>query len=231
MRLNIKLRVLIVVIVTALLLVGGTIVFFSYHLYIPLNQQIKTMINIDYYDGNHYLCSNASKLYEIEICGYESHSEKSRSTDYIIEFDENNITYKAIIEYPGTPQKQYYSFPRLTKGEKYILITDRDLRTPNSRLRKSEGWYLFLLQEIDSIEYAYPCIIDLSMVSLSVISENIPFKYVYESQIYDSWDDADVCALFERTGQKNPEFQYKLRADDLRNNYQRILYQGGRSDK
>ena len=231
MKLSKKLRILIIVTVSVLLIAGGVMSFFAFHFYIPLDRQIRKMIYIDYYDGNHYLCPDSSGLYEIEICGYEGCSEDQRSTDYSFRFEEDNITYKAVIEYPGTPQKQYYSFPRLSKGEKFILITGVDLRKPGRRLAKSEGYYLFLLQEIDGVEYAYPCIIDLSMVSLTLAGDQIPFKYVYESRIYDSWDDADVCDLLEKNGQKNPEYQYKLRADDLRSNYRNILYQGRRSVK
>ena len=71
MKLSKKLRILIIVTVSVLLIAGGVMSFFAFHFYIPLDRQIRKMIYIDYYDGNHYLCPDSSGLYEIEICGYE----------------------------------------------------------------------------------------------------------------------------------------------------------------
>lgn len=188
--------------------------------------QIKKLVFVDYYSGNHFICSASSKLYEIKITEYISHDDIKRSTTYNFSYVNSSGTKEySLLEYPGTPQLQYYGFPRLRSGKTYILITSMEPLN-NKTIKLSYGYNLFYLQTIDSTTYAYPYIYDSSMIPLSVISENIPFKYKSESTIYDSWSDADVCDWLDKYNHKNPEYQYKLLADDLIDKYRRLLYQG-----
>lgn len=200
----------------------GYMITLHFNLYIDPSLHIKKMVFSDYYQGNHFILGSSAKLYEISITEYQTKDDRSRSSRYGFTSIIEGMSIEAYIDYPGTPQRQYYGFPRLSSGEKYILITSQELSSKKT-ISLVSGYYLFLIQNIDGVEYAYPCVYDTSMIPLSIISDSENFKYVSESQIYDSWYDADVCDYLKKYSHSNPEFSYKLLADDLRQKYHLLL--------
>lgn len=205
-----------------LIIIIGYIVFAHFNLHIPPSQQVKQLVYSDYYSGNHFVLNSSSKLYEITIEDFLSSDKVSRSSIYSFSCVIDGKHLKASLEYPGTPKRQYYGFPRLSHNEKYILITSQEISSAKN-ITLASAYYLFLIQVIDGIEYAYPCIYDASMIPLSIISSSKDFKYIRESRIYDSHNDADVCDYLKKHSQTNPEWSYKLLADDLRNHYHLLL--------
>lgn len=156
-------------------------------------------------------------LYEITIDGYVSHDDHALCTVYRYTTEVNGEKVQATLTYPGTPKRQFYGFPRLRKGKTYILITGDENVAKGKQVKLP--YYLFYVQSIDGTDYAYPLVCDTSMVSLTTLGACENFRYVDESQVYDTWYDGDVCDYLGISGRTNPEWSYKISVEALRNHY------------
>jgi len=217
-----KKRVILCVIsILAVLICAGS-VFFSLHLWIPRSLQLQKLVQHDVFYGGYMQLSAGAKLYDItDIVFYESDTLRQESRYCITVSGTESAGMTAYLTYPGTPSRQYYGYPRLRDSMRLMIIADpEDL----SDGELGTGYILFRIQEIDGEEYAYPLYMSDSLRFCSVLGDRIPFRYTDESQIYDTWYDADVLAHCQKIGWKNPEYVYKLKLSDLLENYTKILY-------
>ena len=214
---------LIFALCAAVLIAAAVIVYLAFDLQIPLTMRVDEIVFYDIYASNHFLLSSSSKLYDITIDRYIGSDNVKRESYYSFTCTVDGNKIESTLSYPGTPNRQYVGFPRLTRGERYILICGDSLTSG----RAVDSYYLFYLQEVDGVEYAYPIYYDQSMIPLSVICDNVQFKYISESRIYDEWHDEDVYDWFEVRSMEIPEFTYKLPANELRENYRLLTRNDG----
>lgn len=211
-----KLLVLIPLVIAVL---GAAVwLFFEYTMWIPRDMRIAKLIQHDIFsDGRgHMQLVKGAELYSVENVDYVSHDDRKCHTVYRLTLANTDGTaYQAEIEYPGTPKRQYYRYPRLRDSMKLVILTYPE-NVEAGKLH--DAYWLFLLQEIDGETYAYPLLFDPEIAPYSLLGERVEFSYQEESLIYDPWYDADVLKKCV-----NPEFAYKLKYSDLKKNYPKIL--------
>jgi len=147
---------------------------------------------------------------------YVSHDDGERQTVYCFTMtSDDGTTYTAEADYPGTPKRQYYRYPRLRDSMELVILTDPEKA---ARGKLYDAYWLFVLQEIDGETYAYPLLFDPEITPYALLGDQAEFAYQEESLIYDPWYDADVLKKCV-----NPEFAYKVKYSDLEKNYPKIL--------
>lgn len=211
-----KLLVLIPMVIAVL---GAAVrLFFEHTMWIPADMRIAKLIQYDIFsDGRgHMQLVKGAELYSVENVKYVSRDDRKYHTVYRLTIaNTDGTTYQAEIEYPGTPKRQYYRYPRLRDSMELVILTYPE-NVEAGKLH--DAYWLFLLQEIDGETYAYPLLFDPEIAPYSLLGERVEFAYQEESLIYDPWYDADVLKKCV-----NPEFAYKLKYSDLKKNYPKIL--------
>ena len=72
------------------------------------------------------------QLYTVDNVEYVSHDDGERQTVYCFTITADDGTaYTAEAEYPGTPKRQYYRYPRLRDTMELVILTDPEKYVPS----------------------------------------------------------------------------------------------------
>jgi len=213
---SIKKKLLILIPLILALLGVSAWLFIDNTMWIPAEIRVAKLVQYDVFSGKHMQLGKGCRLYTVDNVEYVSHDDGKRRTTYHFTMTADDGTiYTAEAEYPGTPKRQYYRYPRLRDSMELVILANPG-EAASSELR-NEYW-LFLLQEIDGKTYAYPLLFDPEITPYTLLGDRVEFAYQEESLIYDPWYDADVLKKCV-----NPEFAYKVKYSDLEKNYPKIL--------
>lgn len=190
--------------------------YFENTMWIPSDMRVSKVIQADIFSGSHMQLGKGCQLLSVQDVEYVSHDDGKRHTVYRFTMtNTDGTTYKAEAYYPGTPKRQYYRYPRLRDTMELVILTDPE-KAAEGKLY--DAYWLFVLQEIDGENYAYPLLFDPEITPYALLGDRVEFAYQEESLIYDPWYDSDVLKKCV-----NPEFAYKVRYSDLQKNYPKIL--------
>ena len=190
--------------------------FIDNTMWIPAEMRIAKLVQYDVFSGKHMQLGKGCRLYTVDNVEYVSHDDGERQTTYRFTITADDGTaYTAEADYPGTPKRQYYRYPRLRDSMELVILTDPEKA---ARGNLYDAYWLFVLQEIDGEIYAYPLLFDPEITPYKLLGDRVEFAYQEESLIYDPWYDADVLKKCV-----NPEYAYKVKYSELQKNYPKIL--------